>query len=476
MSHPLVVDLDGTLLRTDTLFEFFVAALTSRPIEAFRSLSKLFDGRAQFKEALARIDANSTVIADLPFRADFVNYLRSEHANGRELHLASAAHQTIVDKVASHFGWFKSARGSSGDLNLKSTQKAKYLSEAFPDGFAYAGDDVADLDVWKKAKSIVLVGASKTTAKAARDLGIPVEAEFDTGRPGLKTWMKSLRIHQWAKNLLLFIPFLLGASEQPFAAILNCVLGFLLLGISASATYLINDLTDLKADRRHKTKSRRPLASGELPLTYALLAIPFMLAFSLISAFFLSSSFFILICLYLVVTLSYSIKLKRVALLDVIVLGFLYTLRLFMGMVLVGLGSSVWLLAFSAFFFFSMSLAKRHVEVVTYSGASNVDIPGRGYRASDWPLTLSFGVASTVASILIMIQYLMAEAFPSNTYSLPGALWMAPFIIGLWTCRIWLLAQRGELDDDPVAFATKDKLSLLLGGVLGASFVLARFG
>lgn len=470
---PLVVDLDGTFLLTDTLVEGVVDAVATRSQKLVPLLWALGKGRAPFKRAVSE---NSAVdYASLPVREPLLAFLKAQHEIGRPLHLVSAADQNIVDQFAAAYPIFETATGSDGVINLKGQTKLNYLARTFPNGFSYAGDSAADLAVWRGAQSIVLAGCTKAIAKKAAALGVPVEASFDIGGTSAKIWIKALRLHQWAKNFLLFIPALLSISDTPLVTLVMCILGFLVLGVAASGTYLINDLADLASDRHHRTKKLRPFASGALPLGSGLIAAPLMLIAALSAAFALSPGFFGMVMLYLAITLSYSFSLKRVALLDAVILAVLYTLRLFMGMVLIGVGSSPWLLAFASFFFFSMSLAKRQVELLGASGPAHEQISGRGYRPSDWPLTLALGTASSVASILIMIQYLMAEAFPSSTYSYPTALWMAPFLIGLWTCRIWLLAQRGELEDDPVAFATKDPQSLILGVVLGASFLAARF-
>jgi 4-hydroxybenzoate polyprenyltransferase len=470
---PLVVDLDGTLLRTDTLLESFASNLFSRPLDTAAALLSLPKGREAFKARLVEIAPLDCTA--LPAREPLVAHLEAEKAGGRSLHLVTAAHQSIADSVAERFGLFDSVHGSRDGVNLKGKHKLERLQGLFPQGFAYAGDSGADLHVWQGADSIVLAGASASVAGRARRLGKPVEMEFDHQKPSLRTWRKGLRLHQWAKNVLIFVPLALSPNLDSPHAIARCAAGFLLIGIAASATYLLNDLADLNSDRRHATKRRRPLASGELPLSQALVAAPFMLIAALVGALLLSPPFALALVFYIAITLSYSFKLKRIALLDVVVLAALYTIRLVMGTVLSQSNFSPWLLTFSGFFFFAMSLAKRHVEVSTASGPANVNIRGRGYRPADAPLTLALGVASSVASILVVVQYMMAEAFPSNVYRAPAALWAAPVLLTVWVCRIWLLAHRGELDDDPVAFAVKDRISIGLGVILAAMFALARY-
>ena len=470
---PLAVDMDGTLLRTDVLVECIVAALVSHPLGVLAAIPLLFTkGRAAFK---ARIHGLVPLKVDhLPVRSDLLAFLHEEKARGRALHLVTAGEGEVAARVAARFGIFDAVHGSDGETNLKGTVKLARLQALFPGGFAYAGDSRADLKVWSGAEGVVLAGASSATARKARQLGKPVEAEFADESSPFRVWRKALRMHQWSKNGLIFVPFLLGAHLHNLKLAVTCVLGFLFMGVAASATYLINDLADLEADRRHRSKSRRPLASGALPVATGLVAAPAMLLFALAGMTLLSPAAAVGLCAYIVITLAYSFKLKRLALFDAVALGALYTLRLIIGTLLAASAFSPWLLTFSVFFFFSMSLAKRHVEVTAGTGDPNVNLPGRGYRPSDAPLTLGFGAAASTAAVLIMVQYMMAEAFPSGVYARPIALWAAPLLVGLWICRIWLLAHRGDLDDDPVAFAVRDKVSLAFGAILGVAFLIAR--
>lgn len=299
-------------------------------------------------------------------------------------------------------------------------------------------------------------------------------ASTSPARWPLSAWIKALRLHQWAKNVLVFVPLLLSAQFRDPAIILETLLGFVILGMTASGTYIINDIVDVRADRLHRTKKDRPFASGELGVRQGAVVGLLLIVSGLAAAYALSPGFAQVLVVYLAATLAYSLRLKTVAFLDVVLLAWLYTLRLLMGVSLAESTYSPWLLTFSMMFFFSMSLAKRHVEVT--ADAQEGEIAGRGYRKSDGPLTLAFGVSSTVASLLIMTLYLMEEAFPSNIYGQPEALWLVVPLIGLWTMRIWLLAHRGELHDDPVAFALTDRVSLAMGALLAATFALAVFG
>lgn len=470
-AKPLAVDMDGTLLRTDVLAECAAMALLKKPLQVLAALPLLFKGRAAFKARMAEIAELD--VSRLPVREALVDFLKTEKQKGRGIYLVTAGDRHLAERVAARFDLFDAVHASDGHTNLKGPNKRAHLQAAFPDGYAYAGDSRADLTVWREADSVVLAGATRGVAAKAHRLGKPVEAEFDTGGVSFKKWRKALRLHQWSKNALIFAPLMLS-GKLAIPSLITCVLGFITVGVAASATYLINDLEDLHNDRGHRTKRMRPLAHGDLPIAHALVAAPLMLAGAITAAVMLSPPFALALCAYLVVTLSYSFRLKRIPLLDVIVLGSLYTLRLIAGTLLADTPFSPWLLTFAMFFFFSMSLAKRHVEVSSATTAPDKLIPGRGYKPSDAPLTLNMGVATSAAAMLVIVQYMMAEAFPSNVYGLPGFLWAAPVLLGIWICRIWLLAHRGELDDDPVAFAVKDPISLGLGVVLVVFFLLAR--
>jgi 4-hydroxybenzoate polyprenyltransferase len=468
----LVVDLDHSLVRTDTLFEQFAGLVFRSPVTALLLLVSLIRGRARFKAQLAELhplDASA-----LPYHELLLAFLREQKAKGRTLHLVTASDRSTAEAVARHCGLFDTVEGSDGASNLKGARKAEHLVRRFPEGFAYAGDSRADLKVWNQAESIVLAGASPAVANRARKLGKMLEAEFEGAVAGLQTWRRALRVHQWAKNLLVFVPLLLSQKYLEPRAVGLSILAFVALSLVAAATYLINDLSDLAADRRHPTKRRRPLAAGDLRIEHALAAVPllFLVGGGLAAA--VSPSLLLGLLAYVVLTLGYTFYLKRQALLDVVTLGVLYALRLMIGAATIGVEHSVWLLTFSLFFFFSMSLAKRYAEIANLlSTGPDQDLKGRGYRTGDASTVLALGVSSSTASVLIVVLYLMEDAFPSNIYAQSYWLWTVPFVLTVWAARIWLIAGRGELDEDPVAFAIKDRFSLGLAAPLAAAFALA---
>lgn len=470
-SHPLVVDLDNTLLKTDTLVESLITLLFRSPLQLVVTLFALFKGRSHFKQAMTR--AVTLDVDTLPVRADLMAFLETAKAEGQAIYLVTAADQSIADAVAQRFGLFAEAKGSEPGQNLKSDHKRDWLKTRFPDGYIYAGDSWADLPVWKDADGIILAGVSASTRRSVEKLDAPVLAEFSEAGNVLRAWVKALRLHQWAKNLLVFVPLLLSGLYVDPRTIIAAAEAFVGLGLAASGTYILNDLSDLPADRCHRSKCFRPFASGRLGVELGLLVAPVLIILGLVLAALASPLAAAALACYLAVTLSYSFSLKRKPLLDVVLLAVLFTLRLVIGAVAIGAETSYWLFTFSMFFFLSLSLAKRHVEVA--AAEPGQPIRGRGYRADDAPLTLSLGVSSAMAAIVIICLYVIEDAFPDGRYGAPEFLMVAPAMIGIWTLRIWLLAHRGELDDDPVSFAVKDKISLGLGAILVAMFAAASF-
>jgi 4-hydroxybenzoate polyprenyltransferase len=280
-------------------------------------------------------------------------------------------------------------------------------------------------------------------------------------------------VHQWAKNILLFVPLFVGHAYGEPSAIAAAALGFLLLCVLSSATYIVNDLADLDADRAHATKRMRPFASGALKIVHGLMAAPLMILAAIAGAFALSPPFAAALLAYLALTLAYSFGLKRVALLDVFIIGVLFTLRIVMGVEIAGLTHSAWLLSFALAFFISLALSKRHGEVMRAARIDVDEIAGRGYRGNDWPVTLTFGVGVGLVSVVIMLLYMTNDAAPSGFYARPGWLYAIPALLTLWLMRIWLLSNRMLLHDDPVVFALRDRVSLLLGVAVAILFYLA---
>lgn len=467
----LAVDLDGTLLNTDTLFESLAENLRRRPFWTLWQMIQLPFAIAKVK---ARIQSEGRIdIATLPVNEQVLSYCRQSKKEGRPVWLVSAADQGIVDKVAEHFGVFDRAVGSDGTTNNKGSAKGAFLQKVAPEGFEYVGDSRADLKVWVWARSASLVGGGDGRVRAIEKMGVSIAHRFDRPRRGISAWIKALRLHQWAKNGLIFVPAIIAMQITDPSTFLTLLIALPLLGAMASGTYILNDLVDLHADRTHPSKHKRPFASGRLKIWQGFVVAPALIIGGLLGGLLLSPSFAVTMISYLVTTLVYSLKLKRVALADTLALSFLYTLRLVMGAVLAGVALSHWLMVFSMFLFVSLSLAKRHVEVIRRTGQGERRVANRGYGAEDAPLTLGLGLATATIAPLILVLYIIESAWPSGVYSTPEALWVAPIALAMWLMRVWLLANRGELDDDPVVFAVKDPQSLAIGALLAIGFLAA---
>lgn len=296
----------------------------------------------------------------------------------------------------------------------------------------------------------------------------------DFGRKGLALpLVKSLRLQQWAKNVLIFVPLILAGKFQSADAWTACILGFISFGLLASATYLVNDVRDRPFDRLHWTKRVRPIANGEVPAGAALAAAAVVGAASLGLAAGVGRGAFLTLAIYAALALLYSIRLKRVPMLDVLVIALLFTLRLVLGIQLAKVAASPWLLVFSMFVFLSLSLGKRYTEVERARALGRERIAGRGYLAKDGPMLFGLGLATGVGAVLIMILYLLNEGFAAGFYKSPMLLWALPAVLFLWVGRYWLVAGRGALDDDPLEYAVKDRVSLALGAAMAAIFVVA---
>lgn len=390
--------------------------------------------------------------------------------------VATAANEAVARKICARFDFVSDVLASTREINLKGRQKAAALARRFPDGYVYAGDAAADLPIWRQARCAIFAGRDARLLRRLTDM-TPIEAAFTQRRASLAQWVRALRVHQWPKNGLLVLPLLLAGHALDLGDWIICVAGAVAMSLAASATYLLNDLMDLEHDRQHWSKRSRPLAAGAISIPQGMAAAVGLLIASLLMATLVGGLPILgLVGLYCLVTLSYSFYLKRVPLLDVTVLAALFTLRLAIGAALAEVRISAWLMVFSMFFFLSLALAKRSTEIgrkTAVSKMSTAPIHGRGYLAADAGMVSALGISSAVAAIMIMVLYLIHEAFSAGLYPQPQLLWGAPVTIGLWLGRIWILCGRGVLHDDPVTFAINDRVSLLLGLGVVCSFASA---
>jgi 4-hydroxybenzoate polyprenyltransferase len=469
LQPPLAVDLDGTLILSDTLHECVIGLLKQSPLKIVPLVRSLPSGKAAVKRGVAKdVDFDPAL---LPYNQELLDYLRKEHASGRRIGLFTAADQSIADAVAAHLGFFDVVRGSDGVTNLSGAAKAAAIEVEFGSVFAYAGDSSTDLPVFARAASAILVGPKVRMLVKVR-ASPNVEARFPLPGPSPLVWARAFRLKHWAKNALVFVAPLLAGQSAPL--LLSLVL-FVLMGVLASATYLLNDLTDLAADRAHPQKCRRPLASGAISVCDSLLAAVVMIIGALLASLkWLPLGCTIVLASYLVITLHYSASLKRLPMIDVTVLAGLFTLRVLAGGMLVAAPLSPWLLTFSMMFFLGLAAVKRYAElhrVVRVIGGGG---SARGYSQQDMPILLATGVSTGVSSIVIFMIYLINEQYPRAFYRYPDALWGIMPIVLVWILRLWHLSVHGRMSEDPVIFALKDRFSLTLGVVIILIMLVAR--
>jgi 4-hydroxybenzoate polyprenyltransferase len=466
---PLVINLDGALLKSDLQDECALQLARRDPGAIFQILYWLGRGHVAFRQFIAARGAPE--IEGTPARGDFVAWTESEHAAGRPIVLA-AADPRVARNVAARFCFIDEIIATDGEGGLTGRTRADVLCERFPGGYIYAGCSVADLAVWRRASGIVLVNASDPVERQARAIDEPL-AVFPRDALTFTTLRRALRAHQWAKNVLVFIPLLLGGKFHVQSAWAHALLAFLALSLLASSTYLVNDLWDLDDDRRHWSKRARPLAAGQLSIRAALVMAAFGLAASFALIAWAGAAAAAMLGLYLAVAMAYSFRLKREPIIDALTLAGLFTVRLGLGVAVTGVRFSPWLFVFSMFVFTSLSLAKRCTELSRMVEHGDVQPFGRGYKPSDEPLVLAMGIAAMFGATLIMIIYLISDAFPAGFYAHPAFLWAFPFGLFMWLARVWLLCHRGGLQDDPVAFALKDPISLGYGTLMMIAFVAA---
>lgn len=469
---PLCVDLDGTLVRTDTLHENMLALSKNAPKHLASLPAWLAKGRASFKHLIA--EAVTFDPEALPYRQSVLDLIAEAKQAGRPVVLTTAAPASIARKIADHLGLFDDVLSSDEGFNLASKNKADALEERYGrGGFDYIGDCKADLPVFARARRAYLVGSGgrlrNHATKSSQDLVF-----LEEKRGGLKAWAKALRIHQWLKNILVFVPMLAAHQFTNPSTLSAVLLAFLSFSLCASSVYILNDLLDLNADRAHRKKKKRPFASGDLPVSAGVVAAPLLLATSLTIALFLPGRFLAVLGAYYVATLLYSFWLKRQVIVDVMLLACLYTVRIVAGAAAAAITLSFWLLALSMFLFLCLALVKRYSELRLTMG-SNKPLSGRGYMPSDLPVLLSLGSSSGMASVLILALYTQAEIVPEH-YPAAEWLWIPPLLILYWVTRLWLKAQRGEVDDDPVVFAARDWQSLVIFVLMAICFALATSG
>lgn len=466
---PLCVDLDGTLIRGDLTIESAVQYLLKRPLEAIAALPLIFGRLAAFKRKAS--PHTSIDPAHMPITKDFLQFLKEEKERGRTLILISASDAELVHVVGRSFRLFDEIIGSDGVTNFRGYKKEKYLLERFgPKGFDYAGNSSVDLEVWRSARKAIVVNAPESLARRAKKVCDHVQ-QFDSKREGLHVTAtilgRSLRVHQWSKNLLLFIPLFLAHKIHDPELLVSAVSAFISFCFMASAIYLLNDIVDIEADRSHRIKRLRPLASGGLSIPAAVYIGAMLGLASLAISGALNGEFLGYLLFYAFTTSLYSFYLKRVVLVDIFVLASLYVLRILAGGVATGVEVSEWLLAFSMFLFLSLACVKRYAELYFVRKESTRALRGRGYVTGDIEQISIFGAASGYISVVILSMYITSDEVTA-LYSTPQRLWLLCPLMLYWVSRLWLRAHRGQVHEDPILFALRDKASYVVVSLLVA--------
>jgi 4-hydroxybenzoate polyprenyltransferase/phosphoserine phosphatase len=472
--RPLVVDLDGTVLRTDLLVESASQFALRRPWRTPAMLRWLAEGRAILKEQLA---ANTMLdLETMPIRDDVVRWITEERANGRTVVLATASHKRLAAPLADRLGLFDEVIATDGDTNLKSTAKRDALVARYGHrGFDYAGDSTADLAVWGAAANAYVVSDSASLIARVQRL-TNLAGQFPAGTQSqIFAAIQAMRPHQWVKNVLIAVPLLSAHLISDAQRLIAVALAFVVFGMIASSVYVLNDLVDVQDDRRHPRKRLRPVASGALsmPLAWALWPALLFGGFSL-AALTLPPLFLASLGAYFALTVAYSLSFKQSAIVDVITLAALYTLRIVAGAAAISIALSFWLLAFSMFLFLSLACIKRFSELKAALDSGRADrIPGRGYFPSDLNIIAVLGGSAGCIAVLVLALYIQ-DSHTAELYSRPEAIWLVCPLLLYWISRAWLFAHRGWMHDDPIVFALKDKMSWAIGALVATAFVLAK--
>ncbi len=469
-SAPIVVDLDGTLIQTDMLQESALQFVRLRPFKIFLILFWLCKGKAVLKHQLAKNFHFNVKL--LPYNKPLIQWLRKEKIKGKLIVLSTASDYIIARKISKHLKLFDIVIASNERINNSGLRKANELIKRFGvKSFDYIGNAPQDLDVWKYSRYSFLVNVSASLEEKARKVLI-VKKIFHKNPIKLLNWINAFRLHQWLKNILLFVPLIAAQQFQSILLLERLLTAFISFGLCASSVYIINDLFDLENDRAHPGKSKRPFASGNIPISFGIFLIPLLFAGSFFLAQKVGVSFLFWLLIYSLITFAYSFGLKRLILIDCITLAILYTLRIVAGAAAISLALSFWLLAFSVFLFFSLAFVKRYTELHLKSLGYKDNAFGRGYMTSDASVIQMLGISSGFIAVLILAFYINSDSV-IQLYRTPKIIWGSVPLMLFWVSWIWIKAHRGEVHDDPIIFAIKDKSSILIGLFFLITFFIA---
>jgi 4-hydroxybenzoate polyprenyltransferase len=469
----IAVDLDGTLTLTDTLHESALYLLRDSPLNVLALPFWLLGGKAALKAKVAdRVDLD---VATLPYNTALIDWLKEERAAGKRLVLCTATDIRVAQAIADYLGFFDEVLASNGTtnnigINKRAALEAKYGVK----GYDYAGNSAADIAVWAGARQAVVVNASDAITKQAAQVATVSEV-IPPQAVTLSHWLEMLRVHQWLKNLLLFVPLFAAHQIGNVQSLSTLIFAFVSFSLCASAVYMANDLLDLKSDRKHPRKRHRPFACAAVPIKMGVVLAPLFATASLLLGLVVGTAFTAWLVVYFLLTCAYSLWLKRLALIDCLTLATLYTLRIIAGAAAVAITLSFWLLAFSVFIFLSLAFVKRYAELQVQAQAGNSYAHGRGYAVTDAPLVQTLGITAGYAAVLVLALYLHGETVVT-LYAQPELIWFAVPLMLFWVSWVWMKAHRGEMHDDPIVFAIKDKASLAVAALIAISFALATKG
>ncbi|GBG14007.1 4-hydroxybenzoate octaprenyltransferase [Novimethylophilus kurashikiensis] len=461
---PLCVDLDGTLIKTDLLVESFLALVKRNPLALFLCFWWLLHGKARLKAEIAqRVEMDMSL---LPYHAELTAFLQEEVSHGRRLYLCTAADRQLAQQVAAHLGIFDAVLASDGRTNLSGKYKAALLSEKFGEsGFDYCGNSHADLAIWKHAQYAIVVGHQGAGIVRAAGAINRNTVHFAHDKAGWMQVLKAMRVYQWVKNSLIFVPLLTSHLFLDINYVWPAVVAFFAFSLCASSVYLLNDMLDLEADRRHARKRTRPFASGQLSLVTGMWLTGGLLACGLALALLLPIKFMLVLAAYYALTLAYSFALKKMLLVDVFALAGLYTSRILAGGAATDIPLSSWLILFSITIFLSLAFVKRYSELHSKLEEGEQSAAGRGYLTKDLSILSTFGTSAGYLAVIIMAIYLN-DPQTNLMYSHRSALWGVFAGMMFWVSWMWMNAYQGKMTDDPIVFALKNRVSLMTIGLI----------
>jgi len=457
--NNLVVDLDQSLLKIDLFKEVLAVSLINNPRVFFKTILLAIYNKAKAKDFLAK---NTKIVYDtLPYDNLVIDIIANYRAKGFQILLATGAPKEYALPIAKHLGLFDNVIATDENKNNVGGEKLEAIRKTIGDDFIYLADSKKDLPIWLHCKKAILVGKNNVLQKEFKKNGVEIIDEINTRKSFLAIIAKQLRIHQWSKNILVFVPAIAGHSLFEEGIFFEIFLAFCTFCLISSGIYIINDIHDIDSDRKHPINKDRPITSGQLPVNLALFISMIMFIIGAMLTLGLGFLFSIVISSYILLNIIYTCYIKQVIILDLILLMTFYTIRLLAGYVSLAVLPSPWLLSFSIFLFFSLGLLKRYIEIILLQEKNVVTISGRGYSLKDSNILMTMGVSSSIIAGLVLLLYTGSENV-TVLYNRPIILIALVPIYLYWITWMWLMAERGKMESDPVIFAVKNKSTYIV--------------